>query len=43
MKYKILRSTYVKEKVKTNGVEMIMRKALLGVKVNNKIIFQVVE
>ena len=43
MKYEILRNTYVKEKVKMNGVEITMRKALLGVKVNNEIIFQAVE
>jgi len=43
MKYEILKNTHVKEIMKMNRVEMTMRKALLGVKVNNKIIFQAVE
>ena len=43
MKYEILKNTHVKEIMKMNRVEMTIRKALLGVKVNNETIFQAVE
>jgi len=43
MKYKIIKNTNVKEIVKMNGVDMTMRKALCGIKVNNETIFQAVE
>ena len=39
----MIKSTHDKEKVKINGVEMTMRKALLEVKVNNETMFQSVE
>ena len=43
MKYEILNQAYVKERVKINGVEMTLRKALLSIKVNDEPIFQAVE
>jgi len=43
MKYKIIKKSQVKERVKVKGVEMTFRKALSEVKINNEIIFQAVE
>ena len=39
MKYKTLKQTHVKERIKINGIEIILMKTLLAIKVNGKTLF----